>query len=355
MFNQKKELRWLYWIVLGILLLLFFYLIRILFPFYHLLLVSVLHISTPFILASIVAFLLHPLIEKIHAYQIPRWLAITLIYLLFLGGIGYMGYHIFPAFVTQLKDLQENLPKFIDAYRTTIYHLYESTSFLPETFHDQMDLLFIQLEESTSHYVTSALKNASKIMDLFIIIAVIPVLVFYMLKDYKIIKSVAWKLIPKRYREDSKTLGPAINKSLGDYIRGQLLVCLFVGLTTYIIFLIIGMKYPIVLAILMGITNIIPYFGPIIGAIPAVVIALTISMKQFLYVILGVIVVQLIEGNLLSPYIVGKSVHLHPIIIIFALLVGGEIAGIIGMIVAIPFVTVLKVILLHVKDYSADD
>ncbi|WP_112181436.1 MULTISPECIES: AI-2E family transporter [Paraliobacillus] len=355
MFNQKKIIHWLYWIVFGILLLLFFYLMLKLFPFYHSVLVSLLHISTPFIIASIVAFLLHPLVEKIHTYQIPRWLAITLIYLLFITSIGYIAYHIFPAFVLQLKDLQENLPDFIHTYRTKIYQLYESTSFLPETFHDRMDLFFNEIEEFITQYVTSILKNATKIMDLFIIIAVIPVLVFYMLKDYKLIKSSTAKLIPKRYQEDSKVLGPAINKTLGAYVRGQLLVCLFVGLTTYIIFLIIGMKYPIVLAILMGITNIIPYFGPIIGAVPAVIIAFTISMKQVVYVILGVIVVQLIEGNLLSPYIVGKSVHLHPIIIIFALLVGSEIAGIVGMIVAIPFVTVLKVIVKHMKEFRSTD
>lgn len=355
MFDQKKAIKWLYRIVFGILLLLFFYLMLKLYPFYHSVLVSLLHISTPFIIASIVAFLLHPLVEKIHAYHIPRWLAITLIYLLFITSLGYIAYHIFPAFVLQLKDLQKNLPDFIHTYRTTIYQLYESTSFLPEAFHDRMDMFFNQLEEFITQYVTSILKKATKIMDLFIIIAVIPVLVFYMLKDYKLIKTVTAKLIPIKYREDSKVLGPAINKTIGAYIRGQLLVCLFVGLTTYIIFLIIDMNYPIILAILMGITNIIPYFGPIIGAVPAVILAFTMSMKQVIYVILGVIVVQLIEGNLLSPYIVGKSVHLHPIIIILALLVGGEVAGIIGMIVAIPFLTVLKVIVKHMKEFRSTD
>ncbi|GGM30940.1 UPF0118 membrane protein YrrI [Paraliobacillus quinghaiensis] len=353
MFSQNRVIRWLFWIICGILLLLFVYLLMTLFPFYQTVLTSIWHIVTPFLLAGIIAFLLHPFVEKIHNYRIPRWLAITLIYLVFFGGLGYLGYLIYPDFISQLRDLQENLPKFIHTYRTTIYQIYESTSFLPETFHDRMDLFFNQLEDFLSQRITSSLKNVTKIFDLFVIIAVIPVLVFYMLKDYKLIKSTAWKLIPKRYRENSKALWPDINKSLGGYIRGQLLVCLFVGLTTYIILLIIHMKYPIILAILMGITNIIPYFGPIIGAVPAVIIAFTMSVKQVIYVVIGVIVVQLIEGNLLSPYIVGKSVHLHPIIIIFALLIGGEIAGVIGMIVAIPLATVLKVIIHHIKDFKS--
>src|SRR5690606_18077961 len=109
---------------------------------------------------------------------------------------------------------------------------------------------------------------------------------------------------------------------LGDYIRGQLIVCLFVSLTAFLVFNFLNIDYALLLAILMGITNIIPYFGPIIGAVPVIVIAFTTtnSVKLVLFALIGIFVIQIIEGNLLSPYIVGKSVAIHPIAIIFALL-----------------------------------
>jgi len=97
----------------------------------------------------------------------------------------------------------------------------------------------------------------------------------------------------------------------------------------------------------MGLTNIIPYFGPIIGAIPAIAITLTMSAKLIIFVLLAIFIIQLIESNLLSPYIVGKSINIHPVAIIFALLLGGEISGVIGMILAVPTLTILNVLLSH--------
>src|SRR5699024_3658642 len=136
----------------------------------------------------------------------------------------------------------------------------------------------------------------------------------------------------------------AVDKSLGNYIRGQLIVCLFVGITTWITFELIDVNYPLILGIIMGLTNVIPYFGPIIGLVPAVAIAVTESTKLVIYVLISVLGIQIIESNLLSPYIVGKSINIHPIAIIFALLLGGKVGGIIGMVIAVPTLTIAKVI-----------
>lgn len=355
MFNQSKSMRFLYWILIGILSFLFLYLLTILFPFYRSIFSVILRILTPFIIAGIIAYLLHPLIEKLHDYKFPRWLAIIGIYMLFFGGVGYLIYKTYPVFIHQLKDLNQNLPHLIDMYRNTIYEVYDRTSFLPEAIHDKMDEFFHDVEAMIGKLLTDSIKQLTKIMDVIVIVAVIPVLVFYMLKDFSLIKSTLWKLTPKKYREDGKELAVEIDKSLGNYIRGQLLVCLFVSLTTYGILWLIGMKYPLLLAILMGITNIIPYFGPILGAVPAVIIGFTISLKMVVYVILGVFVVQIIEGNLLSPLIVGKSIDIHPILIIFALLVGGEVGGVIGMIIAVPVLSVVKVFLMHTKTFRENN
>ena len=103
------------------------------------------------------------------------------------------------------------------------------------------------------------------------------------------------------------------------------------------------MKYPLVLGAIIGITNVIPYFGPIIGAIPAMIIAATMSVKMVMTVAIIVLVLQFFEGNILSPLIVGKSLHMHPLFIMLALLAGGELGGMVGMIFSIPILAVLKV------------
>lgn len=251
-----------------------------------------------------------------------------------------------------MKDLQMNLPDFFDTYRKSIYQLYENTSFLPETFHDQLDVLFQKLEQMLMKQVAGLAAYITKIFDALMLLAVVPVLVFYMLKDSELFQSYVLKCIPKKYRSNVEKYAPAINAGLGSYIRGQLIVCLFVGVTMYVGLLFIDMKYPLILAIIVAVTNVIPYFGPLLGIIPAVVIAFTVSIQQVLYVIIVIAFVQIIEGNFLSPYIMGKSVHLHPVMIILILLIGGEIAGIFGMVVAIPLATVIKVIIKHSHAYD---
>ncbi|QDP42168.1 AI-2E family transporter [Radiobacillus deserti] len=347
MFTTDKQLKILYNIIIAILAVLFIYLLTKLFPLYKTFITIIIRILTPFIIAGIIAFLLHPLIEKLHKFKYPRWFAILLIYSLFFGGIGYLFYETYPIVLQQLNDLKNNLPVFMDQYRNIITEVYDSTSFLPEKVHDKMDVLLLEAENWLANVLTTAVKDLTKVMDIVIIITVIPVIVFYMLKDFMLIKRVMWKLTPKKYRIESTQLVSDIEESLSGYIRGQLLVCLFVGITSFLLLWFFGMRYPLLFSIIMGVTNLIPYFGPILGAIPAVIIAFTISTKMVVYVIISVFVVQIIEGNLLSPLIVGKSVHVHPLLIILALLIGGEVSGIIGMLLAVPILTVLNVIFHH--------
>lgn len=142
-----------------------------------------------------------------------------------------------------------------------------------------------------------------------------------------------------------------VDRSLGSYIRGQLTVCTIIGLLATVSLWLAGIRYPLVLGVIIGITNIIPYFGPVIGAFPAIIIAATISVKMVFLVIIIIFGLQFIEGNILSPLIVGKSLHIHPVLIILALLIGGEIAGVVGLILAVPVFAVLKVTITHISSH----
>lgn len=351
MFRDEKRISIIYWLIFGVLFILFAFLLIKTFPYYGKIFVFLWKLLTPFLISCLIAYLLYPVIEKLCSYNIHRGIAILLIYILFFGGVGYLVYKLYPLIIQQIQDLANHLPEMTKTYQTMIYSLYEYTSFMPEQVHDKMDEFFINIEDSLDQLLTKIISGYTKIFDMVITITVIPVLVFYFLKDYDKIKLFLKKFIPKKYETRTTKIVHAIDDSLGDYIRGQFIVCFFVGLTAFIIFRFLNIDYSLLLGVIMGVTNIIPYFGPIIGAVPVVIIAFTTtnSIKLVLFAVVSIFVIQIIEANLLSPYIVGRSVAIHPIAIIFVLLLGGQLFGVIGMILAVPVMSIIKVIVTHIS------
>lgn len=354
MFQDKKLLHFLYWVLISLFVILCFYLLIKLLPLYQATFTFIWKIIAPFLLACFIAYLLFPLKRKLEDHNIHNVFAILFIYLIFFGGFAYIIYLGYPAVVNQLGELNEHIPQLVKMYEDLINTLYESTSFLPEAVHTKLDQFIISTESRLEEMVGQLIGNFTKVFDFILFIAVIPVLVFYLLKDYDKIKIYLKKITPTKYYPRLARLAKSIDERLGGYIRGQLIVSLFISVATLIVFRLMGIDYALLLAIVMGITNIIPYFGPIIGAIPAVMIALTISPRLVIYVIIAVFVIQILESNFLSPFIVGKSVNIHPISIIFALLVGGQLAGVLGMVIAVPVLTIVKEILTHFTHDSID-
>lgn len=354
MFSKSKPLNFLLWVLTGILVFLFLFLLVKLFPFYKAVLVFLWHVFLPFFISAVIAYLLYPIIRKMSEHNIPRTVSILSIYLIFFGAGAYAIYRLYPILLEQVEDLNVQLPQLISLYDSLIHKAYDSTSFLPETVHDKMDLVINKIESNIENLTGKVIGGMTRIMDMVILLTVIPVLVFYFLKDFTKMKDFVKRNIPEKYKERTSKMVHAVDKSLGSYIRGLLLVCLFVGVATYIAFYFLGLKYPLLLAVIMGLTNIIPYFGPIIGAVPAAAIAITVSSKLLLYVLLVIFAIQLVESNLISPYIVGKSIDIHPVAIILALLLGGQIGGVIGMIVAVPIITFLKAICEHLLKLRYD-
>ncbi|WP_066194303.1 MULTISPECIES: AI-2E family transporter [Gracilibacillus] len=319
------------------------YLIYILFPFYRDILVLLLKVSAPFLIAGLIAYLLHPVVQYIQKFHLPRPLAIVSIYLLFFVMAGAGIYASVPVWIRQIEEIQKNLPQYVEAYRSFIYNIYSQTSFLPEGFHDNLDRFLEGIESNIGERITGVLMNVPMLFDFVIMIVLIPVLSFYFLKDYQTLLRRIIQLIPPKYRDFTRKLGHEIEESLGQYIRGQILVCFLVGITSFVLLKIVGMNYAAVLAVIMGFTNLIPYFGPIIGAIPALLIAFTISTKMVLFVLGIVVIIQLLESNLLSPFIMGKSVHIHPVYLMFTLFFLSKATGVVGVILAIPLLTIAKV------------
>ena len=341
---QKKSI---YISIFIILIIILIYLLVKLYPIYKILLLFIIRLLTPFIIAAFISYLLYPIIQKLHRLKISKGFAVIIIYILFFSMITLLFYKSFPVFVHQLEDLSEQLPQLMVIYEDIIYSLYESTSFLPEIVHDKMDQVIGRLEASVEHQIERILEKATTLVDFVVIITIIPVLVFYFLKDYTSMKNSIQSIVPAKYNQKIETTLNAIDESLGGYVRGQLIISSAVIFVTYVIYHTIQLKYALVLAVVMGLMNVIPYFGPIIGTVPAVLIAMTTSWKLVIIVLITTIIVQLLESSLLSPYIMGKSVKIHPVLIILTLLIGAELGGIIGMVIAVPTITILRAIVVQ--------
>jgi predicted PurR-regulated permease PerM len=350
---MKKD-QFVIWLIrLTVLLLIFLcsYMFLKLSPIWKPLFEVIITISIPFFIAGFITYLLHPIIEKLHQNHIPRWLAILFIYVLFFGGIGISLIKGLPHIIKQLQELAAGVPDLFKIYHDWISMLNNQTSHFPKFFHTRVEQILVDLENALNQSIDSLMLVIKGMLNGIFVLIIVPFLVFYLLKDFESVKRMAWYITPKRWRKHAYSLLKQIDESLGHYIRGQLLVITILMIVATISFWAIGMPYPILLGVIIGITDIIPYFGPILGALPAVFIAAAISINKIFLIAAIVLFLQFLEGNVLSPLIVGKNLHMHPIFIIFALLVGEEIGGVIGMIVGVPVLAVIRVFFVYFRTY----
>lgn len=312
-------------------------------------------VMIPLLIAGLITYLLHPIIEKLHDFGLPRPVAVLLIYLLFFGGLAYLVIRGTPYLIGQLREMVQEIPYYVQVFQSWLNWFNESIGTLPEGIQNHILEWLQSLEGRVESGVDQVIDLLLGLVNSFIYFIVIPFLVFYFLKDFKLMEKVSWYLTPKKWRKEGRSLIKDIDQSFGNFIRGQILVSLSVGILATIGLWAIGMPYPILLGMFIGATDIIPYFGAFLGAVPALIVAALQSWKMLLLTGGLIFVLQQIEGNILSPVIVGKTLHLHPILIMMALITGVEVAGILGLVLAVPVLAIVKVILLHVRAYFRKD
>ena len=200
-------------------------------------------------------------------------------------------------------------------------------------------------------FSNNLLDNLMAFLESIISMAIIPIVIYYFLVDGELIFNKLMLILPTEKRVIAKKVITHIDKVLSRYIISQLLLSLIIGILTTISLVVLRVKFALVLGIFNGVLNIVPYFGPIIGGIPAVFIALMESPNKALWTLGIVFLIQQIEGNILSPKITGDSTNMHPIIIIILLLIGEKLGGFIGMIIIVPIAVIIKVIYEDINDY----
>lgn len=303
----------------------------------------------PFLYALIIVYLLRPVVNFFVSKNMSRLVAVSLTYLIILLILAIALTLLVPILINQVRDFILHFPQFLKvlgAYLTRLQIAFYRIEF-PKFVQDAFEQLVLRSKKLAVLWAQKLPEMTASLFGGLFNLIISPIIAFYILKDLPAIKETLVKLVPPQYRDNFLHLTKEIDIAVGGFLRGQLLIALIVGITISVYLLIIGVNFAILLGLLAGILNIIPYFGPIVGGAIAALVALFESPTLALLVIAGMIVIQQLDGVLISPNIMRQTVDLHPVIIILALLIGGSFFGFLGLILAIPVAAVGKALLLH--------
>lgn len=326
----------------------------LIFIFYHVrfifnpLLIIFKTVFAPLLLALILYYLLDPIVNFFEKKGVKRLYSIIGIVVMLLLLIAAIIIWAVPRIYSQTASLVNDFPQHIENFNRALEELFSGTVLqnpLEELFDSVEDVVyqvFTTLSNSLGDIQSFVGDLFSTVSGFFIILFTAPIITFFLLKDASQFYRYFLKLLPPKFREDSKELGAILNSQVGDYLKGQFIVALANGLIVFIGFLIIGMPYSLPLAILVTVTSFIPYIGPFIAFVPCAVIALLHSFQMLLGLIVVWIVEQILNGNVIEPKVLGDQLKVHPVTIVLVLLVMGNLFGLFGLVFGIPTYTVFK-------------
>lgn len=284
-----------------------------------------------------------PWVDKMERFKIPRWLGILLIYIVFFAIIFLAVYALIPPLVEQFSQLAGNFPQYFEKIGAT-YEGVKAYS-LEHGILDNLNQGISALKDNLTGAVQSVLSSVFAVFGGIISFFVILVMTFYMTVEESAMKRSLSFILPDKYQPFTLQLINKVQQKIGDWLKGQLILSLIIGLMSYVGLLILGVNYALILAFVAAIGEFIPYVGPFVSAVPAVLLAFTQSPLKALMVLVLYVIIQQLENNLLVPKVMQRAVGLNPIISIIALLVGAKVGGLLGMILAIPVATAITVIM----------
>ncbi|WP_207726855.1 AI-2E family transporter [Anaerosolibacter carboniphilus] len=308
----------------------------------------------PVVWAIVIAYLLSPMVHFLERKGVKRTLAVILLYTTVIITIILSSITITPKITKEISNLIELLPQYSQQANEFVNQIYirikqlddisPQLTGVKEAIEDNIVYIEYTIIDVFKKVTNSIISTFSHIISL----ALIPIFSFYFIKDADYFKKKIIFLIPKTCREECIDIGRDIDKLLSKFIRGQIIVAMIVGMLSTVALLILEIDFAFLIGFIAGVSNIIPYVGPIIGAIPAVVIALLDTPMKAIWVVIAFTTIQQVESAILSPKIVGDSVGLHPVVVILSLLVGNEWFGVIGMLFAVPVAASIKIIGKHI-------
>jgi predicted PurR-regulated permease PerM len=309
----------------------------------------------PFIIGLVAAYVLLPAVNYLDAHmprlarqrQVARPLSIILVYLVLIGLLAGFVAFLVPVVAEQWTILWAQREELVSQGRSATDDLLGSyRRYVPTMWRQNIETGLTGLAGS----ILDALRRGlfatfgavSNTISLILGFVVIPFWLFYLLNDQARVQRSAVQILPDRYRDEILAVYRLVDRILSAYLRGQLLLCLFVGAMATLGLTIVGVDFALLLGLIAAIFEILPYVGPILGAIPAVLVALLESPTTALWTVLVFFIVQQIENVLLVPRVAGNSVKLHPAMIMLVLVIGNQVAGLWGMLLAVPATAILR-------------
>ncbi|MCX6793243.1 MAG: AI-2E family transporter [Candidatus Falkowbacteria bacterium] len=292
-----------------------------------------------------------PWVDWMQKKGIPRSLGISFIYVILLSILGLTVYLIIPPMVNQFNQLLADFPSYVERFNGFISSFKSYTA-----SHGWLDQIESSVGNAATNFQGAAGGVFSTIYNIvggFFSLVIILVITFYMVVEENMIRKLVWSLTPEDKQDHVMELFKRIELKMGLWFRGQLILCLVIFALTYIGLLILGVKYALILALIAGFTEFIPYLGPLLGAVPAVFLAFSQSPTLAIFVAVLYIIVQQVENNFLVPKVMEKAIGMNPIVSIVVLMIGFSVGGFMGALLSIPVATAALVIfddIIHKKN-----
>lgn len=316
---------------------------------------TILGIISPLFIGIVLAWLLDPLVTRINKKGINRLISTLIVFVLLIAIIVLFGWLIAPTLGDQIKEIISTAPTvignitgFIEGIIDKLSKIYEyDLSAFKNSINEVFNNIFLSITVDLPSKLISIIGviingGINIIFGIFI--------AFYMLLDFNNVRSHLLNFIPKKVHAEIITITDKLNKMLKNYVQGTLLIMLLLFICQSIGFTLAGLKAPLVFGLFCAITNIIPYFGPYIGGIPAVIVGFTMDPLTGIFCLISVIICQFLESYFLNPVVMSKTMKLHPVTIMIGLLLFGHFFGILGMILSTPVIACAKLIAVYFID-----
>ncbi len=300
----------------------------------------------PVLASLIIAYLLEGPVQRLQRLGMPRIFSVLVVFLAFMTLLVFMFFGLMPLITRQIGQAVQALPGYIAQGQDMLARLPEQyPQFISE---DQINQMLQNLGYDLANFGSKivSLSGVLGVMSLLIFLVLMPILVFFFLKDKHQILQWFRAYLP-RNRALAASVWEEVDKQIGNYVRGKVLEILIVWIVTYVVFNFLGLQFAMLLSMLVGLSVIIPYIGAAVVTLPVALVALFQfgPTAQFMYVLIAYLIIQALDGNVLVPILFSEVVSLHPVAIIIAVLIFGGIWGFWGVFFAIPLATLVKAVL----------
>lgn len=304
----------------------------------------------PLIMTLVLYFVLKPVVKFLVGLGLSKVLSIIITICTLTAAFILSTALALPLLIQQFERLIENFPNYLIEAERVIETFIQNTRY-EQAYHEGLEVLanwINQVSNNVGVYLGNIIFGASQVFStithVLLLLLTVPIITFFLLKNDRQFLEYSLGIFPPRLRHEVKEIIRTMENQVGAYLKGQLVVCVIIGTLTFIGFLIIDMPFSGSLAFLVGATAIVPYIGPVVAFFPCAIIAIMTSPTMFIQLCIVWIVVQLLNGELIEPQVMGKHMVIHPVTIIFVLWIMGELFGMFGLIFGIPLYAIVKVL-----------